>query len=401
MQLIYCYTQPQPVNCLLKETLAKYRNSDSKLFWFENKELFLDALRENRKTIPELIILQFFKPKHEDFDFIRIVNQQMPGTVKLVIADPVFVQDFQKKNSDKASLLFLNNNYDRKELEIMLDMSQSISHLLDKEAGYKSDKIVREVEKQVKEKLSKLVDANTSKEKMLLTIAHDLKSPFTGLTGLMDILLQNWNSTEEYEKKKLISDAKKMLNNTYKLLVELLEWANCQREKFEITLNEILVHQLVDATIELNSSCALPKGIVIQNNINKNIKVKADHHLIAAVFRNLISNAVKFTPPGGNIEVYTYDYDNQYYTFCVSDNGIGISKPHILEMFSKKYPNGNGKDQEQAQNGKEISNYPLNSVNGGLGLLICKDFVECGGGSMWLETQRGLGSKFYFTVPAN
>ncbi|MCA1759926.1 MAG: HAMP domain-containing histidine kinase, partial [Bacteroidales bacterium] len=139
----------------------------------------------------------------------------------------------------------------------------------------------------------------------------------------------------------------------------------------------------VDNTLKVAESNALVKGIKIQNKIDNNIKVHTDENMIATVFRNLISNAVKSTQSGGNINI-TAKEEKNFCIFCVADNGSGIDKPEILDLFNK------GSQKKINENTCAFK---------GFGLIICKEFVEKNGGEIWLETQKGEGSKFYFTVP--
>lgn len=113
------------------------------------------------------------------------------------------------------------------------------------------------------------------------------------------------------------------------------------------------------------------------------MKISADQNMIASVLRNLISNAVKYTPAGGYVKISAQEHNNVC-VLCVADNGIGIDKPHLLEAFKQ----GNAKDLKV--NTKSFK---------GMGLILCKDFVEKNGGEIWLETKKNVGSKFYFTVP--
>ena len=166
-----------------------------------------------------------------------------------------------------------------------------------------------------------------------------------------------------------------------------MDWAKSQKEKLEISINEIKVRNLVNSSIEINEDCALPKGIKVLNRISESLKINADEHMIATVFRNLISNAVKFTRPGGSVLI-TAKENKKCFTFCVSDDGNGVDKPHIIDMFK------NGDERNYMKNNNS-------AIHRGLGLLLCKDFVERSGGKIWLETQKGVGSKFFFTLPCN
>lgn len=155
------------------------------------------------------------------------------------------------------------------------------------------------------------------------------------------------------------------------------------KEKLEVCVQEVNVRNLIDSTLKVTEKTASARGLIVENAVACEIVVNTDKNMIATVFRNLISNAVQYVPPGGKIEISAVKGDD-YYTFCIEDNGAGIDQPHILELFkqsNRKRLNGNA------------------SAFKGLGLIICKDFVEKNGGQIWLETKKGNGCKFYFTIP--
>jgi signal transduction histidine kinase len=244
--------------------------------------------------------------------------------------------------------------------------------------------IDRKIEEKVNESLQKLIDANMAKDQFLSIISHDLKSPIHTILGVTEILLTDWENLTEFEKIEFITDINKTAGETHSLLVNLLEWSKIQKEKLKVTITEVNVKELVDITLNTTNNHANLKGIEVKNEICETIKVNTDKNMMATVFRNLISNAVQYTQPGGKINISALETNDEC-TFCVADNGSGIEKTQILDYFVKgntKKINGNA------------------HVFKGFGLLICKDFVEKTGGKIWLETKKGEGSKFFFTVPA-
>jgi two-component system, sensor histidine kinase and response regulator len=282
-------------------------------------------------------------------------------------------------------LQFLSKSWTVNELNIALKIaSQTYSNLKPAVKKTRQNLSLNEkVEEKVNKRLQKLIDANLAKDSFLSIIAHDLKSPFNALIGISEILMNNWETLTDADKLELIRDIHNSSDDTYKLLESLLEWAKSQKEKMEVNVNEVRIHNVVDNTIKVAENNALVKGIEVENKIDDKLKVNTDENMIATVFRNLITNAVNYTQPGGKIDISAKE-DKDFCVFCVADNGSGIDKPHILDIFnkgSKKKINGNIKAFK------------------GLGLILCKDFVEKNGGEIWLETQKGKGSKFYFTVP--
>ncbi len=355
---------------------------------FSDNALFLNSLNNNPKKI-KLVVVDIQKVNDQIIQFIKTINDNATDATTLVIGNNQDLLQVQLAINYNNHLHFLKNPWTKTDMLLTLnsataDNKDSQINLID---TIDENIINEKVEKEISNRLKDLIEANYAKDRFLSIIAHDLKTPFLGLLGISEILLNDWNDLSEENKIELLTDIRKTSEDTYKLLQDLLGWAKTQREKLEVSIEEIMIHNLVDSSIKISENNAIPKGIKVQNKIDNKLKVNADEKMMATVFRNLISNAVKFTQPGGKINI-TAKEEKNYCTFCVADNGSGIDKKEILEMFNVhnlKHSNGNGT--------KIKSNFK------GLGLILCKDFVEKQGGKIWLETNKGRGSKFYFTVP--
>jgi two-component system sensor histidine kinase/response regulator len=367
--------------------LHKYYGVSVDQLTFNKKESLLDAIKINNLAGKEtkLFVIDLNDSNAETISFIDQINSLCPSSFKIIIAENNHLDQIQKLVKDNGNLQYLNHPWSTTVINYALKLAfqpqsntDTIQIICDEELNFNEI-----VEVKVNERLQKLIDSNSAKDSFMSIIAHDLKSPFTALLGISEILLNDWENLSDENKLEFIKDLHKTSDDTYKLLLNLLEWAKSQKEKLEVSINEVLIHNLVDTTIKVTEPNASVKGIKIQNKIDDRIKVNADENMMATVFRNLISNAVKCTQPGGSINISAKE-EKDFCTFCVSDNGTGIDKPHILEVFNRgnrKKLNGNAKAFK------------------GLGLILCKDFVEKNGGQIWLETQKGEGSKFYFTVP--
>ena len=316
---------------------------------------------------------------------ITNIIQLYPSSVKLIVGEKSHLTQIQRFFENNDSVLFLSRPWDSIEINVTLDMASQIYSKL-QDSGKKA--VIQlnsneNGEKKVTKRLQKLVDANMAKDSFLSIIAHDLKSPFVALQGISEILLNDWENLSDKTKLELIGDLHNTSSDTFKLLETLLEWSKLQKEKLEVTINEVKIYNLVNSTLKISENNASVKGIKINNEVDNHITVNTDENMIATVFRNLISNAIQYTQPGGKINI-TSKEEKDFCTFCVADNGSGIDKQHIIDVFSRgnrKKLNGNA------------------SAFKGLGLIICKDFVEKNGGQIWLETKKGLGSKFFFTIP--
>ena len=345
--------------------------------WFECKQ--------NQKHKWHLFIIDASKAGNSIIQIINKINSCFLSAGIFIISDKLQQVQFYQFIEEKSNVYFLGNFPDSNQLKTVLDKASQSPikcNTLPDAALYISKSNEKESEK-LEERIHKLMDANMAKDSFMSIIAHDLKSPFFSLLGITEILLNDWENLNDETKLDLICDLHKTSDDTYKLLVTLLDWSKLQKEKLEVCVQEVNICNLVNATLKTTKNNASVKGIKIENKINAELKVKTDRNMIATVFRNLISNAVHYIQPGGKIYISASE-GTDICTFCIEDNGGGIDKPHILELFKQ----GN----QKKMNGN-ISAFK------GLGLIISKDFVEKNGGQIWLETQKGVGSKFYFSLP--
>ncbi|WP_321308977.1 ATP-binding protein [Marinifilum fragile] len=235
------------------------------------------------------------------------------------------------------------------------------------------------IEKQRKE----LERLNATKDKFFSIIAHDLKNPFASLIGASDFLV---NSSEELSKEQL-HNFHEIINQSarrgYKLLENLLEWARMQTGNIKFKPKQVDLWNLVNEVVNLLTGSAEHKEINLSAEIDENLMAFVDENMIDTVVRNLVSNAIKFTPRGGVIKVSS-QVVGQFIEITVADNGIGITPENISKLFKI--------DEKVTQNGTE------NETGTGLGLILCKEFVERHGGEMRVESELGKGSKFIFTI---
>lgn len=340
---------------------------------------------QNQKHKWHLFVIDASKSGTGTIQIINKINSCFLFAGILIIADKIQQVQIKQLTEEKNNLYFLDHFQDAIQLKTALDkVSQStIKIYSDAEPVLPTSKTDENESEKLEERIHKLMDANMAKESFMSIIAHDLKSPFFSLLGISEILLNEWENLNDETKLDLIGDLHKTADDTYKLLVTLLDWSKLQKEKLEVCVQEVNICNLVNATLKTTKNNASVKGIKLENKINAELKIKTDRNMIATVFRNLISNAVQYIQTGGRINI-TATEGVDFCTFCIEDNGGGIDKPHILELFkqgNQKKLNGN------------ISAFK------GLGLIISKDFVEKNGGHIWLETQKGTGSKFFFTLP--
>ena len=385
--VITCFSENDDNLDKIISHLHKYYSSVIDQNIFQKKFSLTDTLKKNNFLCSntQLFVIDIDRKANDNISFLQSINQSCPVSTKLIIAKNEELELIKKSVKNNGSLLFLQSPWNSEDLNHALNIaSETFENSCMKEiAQEEKTASTKYLQEKVNKKLQKLIDANIAKDKFLSIISHDLQSPFGALPGITEILLTDWNNLSEETKIELITDLHKTSADTYKLLETLLEWTKLNQNKLEISINEIVVHNLVNSTLKVSKNNASVKGIEIQNNIEPGILIHTDKNILATIFRNLISNAVQYTQPGGQIKI-SAKAQKEGFTFCVEDNGPGIDKAHILDFF--------GRNKHKSINGN------ANAFKG-LGLIICKDFVEKTGGQIWLDTKIGQGSKFYFTIP--
>lgn len=280
--------------------------------------------------------------------------------------------------------------------EKALEFYKKYSHLKDRLLSEESRRRITdlhtkyEIEKKEREaeiyrlKNIELREANATKDKFFSIIAHDLKNPLAVMLGFSDFLKENVETLSTDDLKNSINRVNLAANHINKLLQNLLEWARAQTGKLEFEPENIELGHLVDDVIGLLKGHALSKSITLRSEVEEKIRVYADENLFRTIMRNLISNAIKFTEREGEIRIQAEE-DTDHICISVSDTGIGISAENIRKLFriDESYTT-KGTDKEEGT---------------GLGLILCKEFVEKHGGKIWVESDLGKGSTFKFTLP--
>jgi len=236
-----------------------------------------------------------------------------------------------------------------------------------------------------------LSELNATKDKLFSIIAHDLKSPFNSMLGFSKILDEEFDKYDTERKKKFISIVNQGLKHTYKLLENLLYWSRSQRGTIDFRPEKINMYLLFKETSELLNQSAENKSIKLINKLPEYIFVDADKDMLSTIIRNLLSNSIKFTPKGGEIKVIAKlietNNNRDFVEIKIKDNGIGIPK----EIQTKLFDIGENTQTKGTEN----------ETGTGLGLILCKEFVEKHGGNIWVESEEGKGSDFKFTLPLN
>lgn len=265
------------------------------------------------------------------------------------------------------------STYGEEEKEILTYVSEQIALAIDKK--YNEQKIIKYSEE--------LKELNASKDKFFSIVAHDLKSPFHGLLGLSRMIYEELHSMDESELRSSLQILKESTESIYALIENLLEWSRLQTGKIKFQPAFQNMFMIVEDTRRLLNQNARMKNISLRNKLSYNCRVWGDSNMLHSLIQNLISNAIKFTPAGGTIEISELNSDD-FIQFTVSDSGVGISKEDIQKLFIL--------DSNFSKMGTE------QEKGTGLGLVLCKEIVTIHGGKIFAESEIDKGTKIKFTL---
>ena len=244
--------------------------------------------------------------------------------------------------------------------------------------------LVEKRTKKTKEYAVKLEEANNTKDKFFSIIAHDLKNPFNTLIGYSDLLKSEFREYGQNEIQQHLSTIYDTSVKGYNLLENLLKWSQTQTNKIEFEPVKINLHEIVQTCIDDIEHQSQFKDIEVHNDVPKTYNIIADENLLKTILRNLINNAVKYTPRNGYIAISSVK-DDVSFEISVKDSGIGMTEIELKNLFKiDQISSKPGTDKEKGS---------------GLGLVLCKEFVEKHGGKIWVESDLETGSVFKFTIP--
>ena len=323
-----------------------------------------------QKFIPDIIICDWEMPVMNGIDAIKAIKQDgLTKDIPIIMATGAMTSPENLNTALTAGAV----DYIRKPID-PIELLARINSALKLAASYA----------EIIQKNQELHLLNTTKDKFFSIIAHDLRSPFNSILGLSNFLTEKINEkdsgTIEKSAKAIQNSAGKAMN----LLMNLLEWSRSQSGRMEFSPEVLTLSILIDESFEILNETAEQKSIELSTGVPSEMLVMADKPMISTILRNLISNAIKYTNPGGKVNILAEHKQNQW-VLSVSDNGVGIKKDNLENIFNI--------DSRLATNGTQ------NEKGTGLGLILCKELVEKHDGHIWVESEVGKGSTFYFTIP--
>jgi len=242
-----------------------------------------------------------------------------------------------------------------------------------------------QVEERIRSKNDELQKINSEKDKFFSIIAHDLRSPFTAFLGFTQLMVQDLPSLRIDNIQEIALLMRDSATNLHRLLENLLQWSRLQRGMIAFNPKLFLLQPKLKSCVQSVLEIASKKGVEITFNVPEDLMVFADNNMIESVISNLTSNAVKFTNKGGKVLISAMTNSDRAVEISIKDTGIGLNSEMLGKLFRiDEYTSRQGTEGEPST---------------GLGLILCKDFVDRHKGKIWAESVEGMGSTFYFTLP--
>ncbi|MCK0191504.1 PAS domain-containing sensor histidine kinase [Arenibacter sp. F20364] len=308
-------------------------------------------------------------PPDERESFLGIDKQVLSDGIDNINEEPLTVGMDEKRIISTRKSRFIDAEGNKFLVGVIRDITES----------KRAEEVLRESEIQLRE-------LNATKDKLFSIIAHDLRGPFNNILVLCDIMKAQLSKKEDSKSEVYLELIRSTAKNTLVLLENLLDWAKSQSGQISFKSEKIRISYVIQEILELSRSLAQTKGISIHVNESDEIEVYSDKKILKTIFRNLISNAIKYSKPGGNITISGIEEENQV-KITISDSGVGMDDQTLENLFGI------------------TTNTPLpgtlNEKGSGFGLVLCKEFVEKLGGKIWVESEEGSGSDFIFTIPRN
>ena len=386
------YIDDEETNLLVfKSSFRRYYE----IFTATSGEEGLSILREQDVSViitdqrmPGMTGVEFLKRLPEDLLAIRmiltgysdvtaVIEAINTGKVYRYITKP-WNKDELKISMDNAieALMLKKNNYQLIE-ELKKNNEQLEQKVAERTAALKNAFSEINIQKE------KLEELNATKDKFFSIVAHDLRSPVNTLAGFSAILADHGDKLTPQEISTYSKDLNKSMKNALSLIENLLNWASTQMNKVEHEPRELDINALVEETLAQLDSTALSKRILLEKDLQPNVKVYADENHLRLVLRNLATNAVKFTQEGGKVTISTrLNQQNNVpeAEVAITDTGIGMNHEKLASLFKI----GDTRSSQGTAGEKGT----------GLGLILCKEFIEKNGGRLGVESQEGSGTTF-------
>jgi signal transduction histidine kinase len=322
------------------------------------------------RTVKPLLLNQKKFDRLVEQGEVELIGSNSPSWIGIPLQTPskvigvLVLQHYEKENV-----------YSENDLKFLVSIGNQIAIAIER----------KKAEEEISFKNEQLQLINAEKDKFFSIIAHDLRGPLSAFVDATQILTEEIQNMDLEEIKDITMSMKTSASNIYGLLENLLEWSRLRRGAMDFVPENLNLKKKIEASIDVLSESARKKRIGLTISVPGELEIRADIHMFDTIIRNLISNAIKFTISGGKV-IVTANYNGDHYIVVkISDSGIGMAPELRNKLFQI--------DEKTSRPGTE------GETSTGLGLLLCKEFIEKHGGKIWVESSVGQGSTFSFSLP--
>jgi len=320
-----------------------------------------EALEQLALALPDIILLDIMMPGMDGFETCRHIKE-IPSADNIPI---IFMTALSETENKVKGLRLGAVDYITKPFQHEEVLARINTHLT------------------IRRQQVALNQLNATKDRFFSIIAHDLRGVFNPLMISTDMLIKIATKEESQKMIKFANSVKKSTHNAYELLENLLTWSRCQRNSIEVTITKMDIGQVIEKNMALYIEKAEQKNITLSHNVSRGVLAYADRNITDTILRNLIANALKFTQPGGSVNISIEPKEESVHV-SVSDNGTGIDQNGMEKLFKT--------DSKYKKKGT------ANEHGTGLGLILCKELSIKNKGNIWVTSEPGKGSTFTFSL---
>jgi two-component system, sensor histidine kinase and response regulator len=344
-----------------------------------------DELKESGYDVP-VVISDYLMPAMRGDELLIKVHEKNPKTLKILLTGHANIEGITNAINKANLYRYIPKPWDKDDL--ILTVREAVRSFLQeeeiKEKNAELQAINENLEKLVDERTAALEEANATKDKFFSIIAHDMKDHFGGLLGYTEMLSSDFERFGNEEKQTMVDTISDLAQQLYKLLHNLLEWANIQTGSRTFNPTNFPLNAFILDEITLLNKFAEAKEQTLLFKQGGEMMVFGDESMLSSVLRNVVTNAFKFTYPKGVIEI-AVTQSGKFAVITVEDNGVGISQDNLKRLFKVN---------------ESVKTYGTNQESGtGLGLILCKEFIEKNGGTISLVSEVNSGTTVTFTIP--
>lgn len=389
-EVILCIDDEEMILDALKDQLEDSWGSKFLIETADNPEEAIEIFQElidDGYRIP-VVISDYLMPYMKGDELLKRIHEISPETHKILLTGHASIEGVTNAINYAKLYRYIPKPWDKEDLA--LTIKEAIRSFVQESQIRSKNKELASLNASLEEKViqrtRELELANATKDKFFSIIGHDLKGSFNTLIGFSEILIEDFEELDNEGKLKFLNRIRQLSENAYKLLQNLLDWARIQTGRINYEPEYFDLEELASDILEMQQHHAQSKKINIKSEIPKDTYVYADKNMVHTVVRNLFSNSLKFTHEGGEVKLTCNgsQLNGGRVDVSIADTGIGMSNDKINKLFKIS---------------EKVKTYGTAQEEGtGIGLILCKEFVEKNNGDLRVESRQGVGSKFTFSL---